>query len=73
MLIHVLVAFAQPVDIVCGGVKFGRMAASEAVGSESFFGPADFGLVGDTKGAAIVITPGGAGPSVHVRAEGYYL
>lgn len=71
MIARILVAAAQTVDIACGTVKYKRFGASEAVGTEAFLGPMEYGLPG-VSGTAIVITPAAAGPSVHVVAEGYY-
>lgn len=71
LVARVLVSAAQAITIAIGSVAVCKIGASEAVGSESFFGPAEYGLVGDS-GTAVVITPAGVGPSLHVRAEGYY-
>jgi hypothetical protein len=68
---HCLVSAAQAVDIKIGSVNVRRLAASEAVGSESFLGPMDYGLIGQAA-SAMTIVPAAAGPSWHVVAEGYY-
>lgn len=68
---RVLISAAQAVNITIGGVNVKRIAASEAVGSESFFGPMERGIVGDAA-TALLIVPAAAGPSVHAIAEGYY-
>lgn len=68
---RILVAAAQAVDIKVGTVVACKFAASEAVGTESFIGPMDYGLVGQVS-TALTITPAAAGPSMHVVAEGYY-
>ena len=68
---HVLVSAAQAVDIKIGSVNVRRLAASEAVGAETFFGPMINGIEGQAL-QALTIVPAAAGPSVHVIAEGYY-
>lgn len=69
---RILVSAAQAVDIKIGTVNICRFAASEVVGTESFMGPMDFGLIGQAA-TALTINPAGAGPSIHLVAEGYYL
>jgi hypothetical protein len=71
LVAHVLVSAAQTVDIKIGSVNVARLAASVAVGTETFRGPMIKGLAGQT-GQALTITPSAAGVSLHVVAEGYY-
>lgn len=72
LVYHVITSAAQAVDIAIGTMNVKRIAASEAVGSEGFIGPMDYGLVG-ASGTALVATPAAAGPAIHFVAEGYYL
>lgn len=71
MVARIITSAAQAVDIKIGTVNVRRLAASEAVGTESFLGPMINGLEGQA-GQALTIVPAAAGPSVHVVAEGYY-
>jgi hypothetical protein len=66
-----LISAAQAVDIKIGSTNLIRLAASWAVGNETFLGPMIRGLRGQP-GQALTIVPAAAGPSIHVIAEGYY-
>lgn len=68
---RILVSAAQAVDIKIGTTVLCSFAASEVVGTESFMGPMDFGLVGQLA-TALTINPAAAGPSIQLVAEGYY-
>lgn len=71
LVYHVLTTAAQSVDVAAGATIVKRIGVSEAVGSEAFLGPMDYGLRGDV-GAALIATPSAAGYAIHFVAEGYY-
>jgi hypothetical protein len=68
---HVITSAAQLVTVAAGSMVVKRIGASEAVGSEGFIGPMEYGLVGQS-GSALIATPAAAGPAVDFVGEGYY-
>jgi hypothetical protein len=71
LVYHVLTTAAQSCDVAAGTTTVKRIGVSEAVGSEGFLGPMEFGLQGE-RGQALIATPSAAGYAIHFVAEGYY-
>jgi hypothetical protein len=72
LVYHVITSAAQLVTVAAGSTVVKRVGVSEAVGSEGFVGPMEYGLVGQV-GSPLVATPAAAGPAVDFVGEGYYL
>lgn len=68
---HVITSAAQLVTVAAGTTVVKRIGVSEAVGSEGFVGPMEYGLIGQS-GQALIATPAAAGPAVDFVGEGYY-
>lgn len=72
LVYHVITTAAQTVTVAAGSTDVKKVGASEAVGSEGFIGPMEYGLIGQV-GQALIATPSAAGYAIHFVAEGYYL